>query len=36
MKAASRYVPGVDWRQGSVVLADFTCVGHKQQAIWRH
>jgi hypothetical protein len=33
MKAAARYVPGVNWRQSSVVLADFTCVGHKEQAI---
>jgi hypothetical protein len=33
IKAANRFVPGVNWRQSSVVLADFTCVGHKQQAI---
>jgi hypothetical protein len=33
MKAATRYLPGVNWRQSSVVLADFACVGHKQQAI---
>jgi len=33
IRAATRYFPGVNWRPGSVVLADFTCVGHKQQAI---
>lgn len=33
LKAAARYVPGVDWRPKSVVISDFTCSGHKQQAI---
>lgn len=33
LNAAIRYAPGVDWRPGSVVTADFTCRGHKQQAI---
>ena len=32
-KAAARYVPGVTWQVKSVVTADFTCEGHKQQAI---
>lgn len=32
-KAATRYVPGVRWRAESVVVADFTCNGRKQQAI---
>src|ERR1700722_10591429 len=32
-KAAVRYILGVKWRANSVVLADFTCVGHKQPAI---
>jgi hypothetical protein len=33
IKAASRFVPGVKWKADSVVVADFTCEGHKQQAI---
>jgi hypothetical protein len=33
LKAAARYVPGVHLRAKSVVLEDFTCSGHKQQAI---
>jgi hypothetical protein len=33
LNAAARYVPGVHWLQKSVVTADFTCSGHKQQAI---
>ena len=33
LRAAARYVPGVHWRVKSVVVADFTCSGHKQQAI---
>ena len=33
IKAATRYVPGVNWRPESVVVADFTCSGQKQQAI---
>jgi len=32
-KAAARYVPGVTWREKSVVTADFTCRGHQQKAI---
>src|SRR6266404_4639026 len=31
--AAARYVPGVSWHRESVVTADFTCQGRKQQAI---
>ena len=33
LKAAARYVPGVNWLSKSIVIADFTCSGHKQQAI---
>jgi hypothetical protein len=33
LKAAAQYVPGVNWRAKSIVVADFTCGGHKQQAI---
>ncbi len=33
VKAASNYVPGVTWQANSVVTADFSCEGRKQQAI---
>jgi hypothetical protein len=33
IRAASRFVPGVTWKPKSVVVADFTCEGRKQQAI---
>ena len=31
--AAAKYVPGVKWRPGTVVTADFSCRGRKEQAI---
>jgi len=31
--AASKWVPGVTWRPKSVVAADFTCRGRREQAI---
>ncbi len=33
IRAATGFVPGVRWKTKSVVVADFTCEGHKQQAI---
>jgi hypothetical protein len=31
--AASKFVPGVTWRSQSVLTADFTCRGRREQAI---
>jgi hypothetical protein len=31
--AANKYVPGVTWHSESVIIGDFTCRGHKEQAI---
>ena len=31
--AANKYVSGVTWQQDSVIIADFTCAGHKEQAM---
>ncbi|MFM2124130.1 MAG: hypothetical protein RL328_581, partial [Acidobacteriota bacterium] len=31
--AAKKFVPGVTWKVGSVVAADFTCHGRKESAI---
>jgi hypothetical protein len=31
--AASKFVPGVTWRPNSVLTADFSCRGRKEQAI---
>jgi hypothetical protein len=33
MKAADKYISGITWRAKSVVIGDFTCSGHQQQAI---
>jgi hypothetical protein len=33
IRAAARYVPGVNWLPKSVVVGDFTCGGRKQQAV---
>ena len=32
-QASSKFVPGVTWRPNSVLTADFTCRGRKEQAI---
>jgi hypothetical protein len=31
--AASKFVPGVTWRSNSILTADFSCRGRKEQAI---
>ena len=31
--AAMKHVPGVEWRPRSVLTADFSCRGHREQAI---
>jgi hypothetical protein len=31
--AASKFVPGVAWRSQSVLTADFSCRGRREQAI---
>jgi hypothetical protein len=31
--AANKYVSGVTWQQDSIAIGDFTCAGHKEQAI---
>jgi len=33
VEAAATFVPGVSWRPESVLTADFTCRGRKEQAI---
>ena len=33
MAAAAKFVPGVTWRPNSVLTADFSCHGRKEQAI---
>jgi len=33
IKAAERFVPGLRWQAKSIVIADFTCGGHKQTAV---
>jgi hypothetical protein len=33
VQSAARFVPGVRWRAGSVLTADFSCSGRRQHAI---
>jgi hypothetical protein len=33
MAAAAKYVPGVKWQPTTVITADFSCRGRKEQAI---
>ena len=33
MTAAAKFVPGVTWRTKSIVTADFSCRGRREQAI---
>jgi hypothetical protein len=32
-KAARHFMPGITWQQDSVLIADFSCRGHREQAI---